>query len=663
MQKKKFLKVFVALLFVIGLSMATYFFVDKTLEKNKFLKATAAEDSFVTVSSFQELKEKTEQGTKKIKISANIDFTDTIYVSDDTTIFVDNNFTITRNANFLEDMFIVGEDKDGNNPILKTGLASKLTMITENGAKLIIDGNKENTTGVVTGAVVMTVNTAEFNMYEGVVFQNHKKMGNKETLNHRVSYPEEIGGAAVIVASGSFNMYGGEILNCQVNEDEESTINSTKGGAVYSFGQVNMYGGKIESCRAARGGAIFNYKLTKVFAGQILNNFASVYGGAIYNPNSQYSNLTIGDYVDTTKVLVKGNSTSGSGGAIFSSISSSLFIPGATEFVENTAESNGGAINSPGANVIKNTVFKGNEAGSKGGAIYVYHNKANATVRHTVLDNVDFVENKAASGGGALGSGSSVSDGSYPGSTVYAKNCNFDKNEAEQGGAIYIIRLCAVELKNCQITNSKATDNGGGIYVTGASNLTIDECVILNNTAVGNGGGIYSTTNAKSKILNTNILNNKGKGGGGVFATANSSFDMENALIRGNEATNGNGGGLYIYTTVVAKIKNTQVNTNKSSKYGGAMYVSGKANLELESLEAKNNVAQEGGFLYLTTGGTVVKIVSGRALDNIAEESKGSTIWTNSASVVLQIKGTTSKQFFNYNGEILGKGEVEEYEA
>ena len=138
---------------------------------------------------------------------------------------------------------------------------------------------------------------------------------------------------------------------------------------------------------------------------------------------------------------------------------------------------------------------------------------------------------------------------------------------------------------------------------------------------------------------------------------------MENALIRGNEATNGNGGGLYIYTTVVAKIKNTQVNTNKSSKYGGAMYVSGKANLELESFEAKNNVAQEGGFLYLTTGGTVVKIVSGRALDNIAEESKGSTIWTNSALVVLQIKGTTSKQFFNYNGEILGKGEVEEYET
>ena len=665
MYKKSFFKLFFVAVFIVCLSLAGCFFIDRVLEENKskFTQTAAAENVSIDVSTFSDFKQNAEKGTSKIRITNDIELTETIYFYGDTTVYVDNSYTLTRNANFLGDLFVVGCDKNGADPIVATGKASKLTLSANNGATLTIDGNKENVTGVVKGTAVMTVNTAEFNMYDGVVIKNHKKLDNEATFNYRVSYPEEVGGAAVIITSGSFNMYGGEITDCHTNTDEETTEVSSKGGAIYSFGQFNMYGGTISNCSAARGAALYNYKISKIFAGQILNNSTTVYGGAIYNPNSQYSNLTIGDYIGTTKVTIKGNTTEGSGGAIFSSIAASIFIAGDTEFIENTAGSNGGAINSPGANVIKNTVFKGNEAGSKGGAIYVYHNKAESTVRHTVLTNVTFEENVASSGGGALSSGSSAEDGEYAGSTVYVKNCKFNKNESKQGGAIYIIRHCTVELKNCEIKNNKTTENGGGVYVTGASNLTIDSCDISNNTATGNGGGIYSTTDAQSKILNTKILQNKGKGGGGIFATSNSSFTMDKSIVNNNQTTSGNGGGLYIYTTVVAKITNTEVSANKTTKLGGAIYASAKAKVELENIKANNNEAGEGGFLYLTTGETVVKIISGEALNNTAGADKGSTIWTNAASVVLQIKGTTTKQYFNYNGEILGKGEVVEYEA
>ena len=558
MQKKSVFKLILVAVFIAFLSLAGCFFVDKVLQeqKNKVSQSAAAENSVVEVNTFADLKTKAEQGANKIKLTSNIDFSDTVYITKDVTIFADESFTLTRNQNFLGDMFIVGKDKNENNPILETGKAGKLTMSANNGATLTVDGNKGGVTDEVYGTVVMTVNTAEFNMNDGVIIQNNKKLGNVETLKHRGSHPEEIGGGAVIVVSGSFNMYGGKILNCQVREDESATKVSTKGGAVYSFGQFNMYGGKIEGCRAARGGAIFSYKIAKIFKGEILNNFASVYGGGIYKPNSQYTNLTVGDYSNETRVVFKGNTTEGSGGAIFTSLATSLFIPGATEFIGNSADSNGGAINSPGANVIKNTLFKGNTAGSKGGAIYVYHNKATSTVRHTVLNGVNFVENVATSGGGALGTGSSTSEYEYNGSTVYATNCNFSKNESKQGGAVYIIRQCYVELDSCNISENEATQYGGGIYITGKSTLIIKN-------------------------------------------------------IKANE----------------------------------------------------NNATSSGGFLYLTTGETVVKILSGEANDNTTASSKGSTIWTNATAVVLQIKGTTTKEYFTYNGEILGKGTVVEYEA
>lgn len=556
MRKRDFLKIFFIATFIVFLSFAGCFFVDRILEESKVQATAGAESATVDVSSFGQLKEEAEGGTKSIRITSDIVSTDTIFVPGDTTIYVDASHTITRHEDFLGDMFVIGTDKDDKNPIVETGKASKLTLKTNNGAKLFIDGNETNVTGTVCGTAFMTVNTAEFNTYDGVVIQNHKKLGNERTLKYRVSYPTEIGGAAVIITSGSYNMYGGEILNCGTNEDEDTTDVSAQGGAIYNFGQFNMYGGKIQGCFASRGGALYNYKIAKIFAGELLQNSATVYGGAVYNPNSQYSNLNIGDYGTDIKVNISSNTTEGSGGAIFSSVAASVFVPGSTRFAYNTAGSNGGAINSPGANIIKNTVFEENEAESKGGALYVYHNKATATVRHTVLDNVTFIKNTSASGGGAIGTGSSTSDYAYPGSTVFVNNCKFSQNQSKQGGAVYVIRQCFVKIYNCEMIENKATQYGGAIYITGKSTMIIEKT---------------------------------------------------------------------------------------------------KAN--------ENDATSSGGFLYLTTGGTTVKIIGGEALDNTAPESKGSTIWTNATAVVLQIKGTTTKQYFNYNGEILGKGEVVEYEA
>jgi len=519
-----------------------------------------AKEEVVNVSTFDDLYTKTLQGCEQIRITGDIELTGTIYIPGETTIYVNDSHVLTRSKSFTGELFVIGEDDKGNNSAVK-GQVANLKMVANGSSTLTIDGNSDEVDSPVKGSAFFIVNGAKFEMNNNVIIKNCKKTGNEKSLNYRVSYPERIGGAAIVVTSGSFLMNGGEIKNCEANLDESTSKEATYGGAIFNFGTVYMHGGKISNCKSARGGAIYNYKMTKLFGGELSGNYAEVYGGAIYNPNSQYSNLFIGKESESISVNIKNNISKGSGGAIFSSFKAAILVKGSTLFEGNQSlESNGGAINSPGSNVIKNAIFKNNSSASKGGALYAYYNsEEKGTLRHNILTNVTF-DGNISSKGGAVGCYSSIDD--MPGAKIIANNCKFINNKAvatskdssAQGGALYSTSDSIIDLNNCQMNNNEAEKMGGGIYITGASILKI------------------------------------------------------------------------------------------------------------ENITANENNAPKGGFLYHTTTGTTVKIVSGSALNNTADEGCGSTIWTNSAKVVLQIKGTTTKQYFNYNGEILGKGAVVEYE-
>ena len=318
--------------------------------------------------SFQELKARVEAGAD-ILLADNIELSETIFVSEGVCITSEGAYTLKRAPSFLGDLFIIGTYSNGKNPLLD-GKEPALVIKPAANASVTVDGNKANVTGDVNGTAFLIKNSASLEIYDGVEIVNCKKTANAYFLadGHNMSDPTLIGGPAVIVANGVFNMYGGAIRNCEADMDDSASTPkaeqtegynySSRGGAVFNYGTFNMHGGVIENCKAGRGGAIYNYRIMYLYAGEVKNNHTSSYGGAFYNPNSQYVYAVIGQDTKEIKMTISGNTSAKTGGAGYVAHQSVVYVIGATLFKENKAlDGNGGALNAAGSVLIDYAVF------------------------------------------------------------------------------------------------------------------------------------------------------------------------------------------------------------------------------------------------------------------------------------------------------------------
>ncbi|MCD7972845.1 MAG: right-handed parallel beta-helix repeat-containing protein [Candidatus Azobacteroides sp.] len=126
------------------------------------------------------------------------------------------------------------------------------------------------------------------------------------------------------------------------------------------------------------------------------------------------------------------------------------------------------------------------------------------------------------------------------------------------GGGIYL-NLAEATLKNIRVEGNASLSGYGGGICNNASLPVITHAIITDNTANYFGGGIHSL-GATSHFTLTNILlaRNTASRGGGMY-TAAGIFEMTNATVTGNEATDtGNyGGGLYNIGATGSSVKNT----------------------------------------------------------------------------------------------------------
>jgi len=177
-------------------------------------------------------------------------------------------------------------------------------------------------------------------------------------------------------------------------------------------------------------------------------------------------------------------------------------------------------------------------------------------------------------------------------------------------------------LNQTTVSNSTAGNFGGGIYNNSDAVLTLKNSRVSGNSSSVFGGGIYNENTMA--IVGSSISNNNAQlGGGGVFSGFGFSPVMfKNAIISGNTATAGSGGGIFNILDS-ATLQNSTVSGNTAALVGGGINNNAGTTTVDDSLVIDNTAQQgEGGSFgggVFTFSGTVPltnSTVSGNTPDN-----------------------------------------------
>ncbi len=615
------------------------------------------------VTSAEELEKAIATDAEAIRITDSFEIDRTFFITRDVRIYSEEACTLTRKADFADDIFVIGESAEGevcpSKVILTVGTAG-----ADESDLLTINGNSENMTVAVTGTVFFVCKNGQADLHKLNV-TNCKKTGNVRALdkdkytlcNDRTI----IGGAVGIIVEaakddsskitdGVMNIYGGKYTYNGVAES------GTYGGVIFNHSKLNVYDGIFEHNYAERAGVFYNYRRMNMFKATVSDNSATAMGGAIYLPSSTGAVLYVdgGAKTEVAPIVFRNNSAKTAGAV---STSGTLVLRNAL-FEENKATSSAGAVYGSGSynNItVYDCTFTKNESGESGGAICVVNKRESSDVALEVRDSL-FAENKSTENGGAIYL-------SRP-ATAYIKNTAFSKNTSDvSGGAAYVLGSEA-EFNDVSFTENKAGGSGGAVLMTNDSevvketdaegnpvettvnypaNVVMNKIIADKNRADTHGGFLYSGM-GDLKMYNSSVTANTAVTGSAVRFYTSASADIYNCNFENNvcdEVTDGNAGAIFVYTGGTKVILHScTIKNNTSSGFGGGILVSGKSKLDLYNITATGNKAFKGGFMYETAASTVVTVsgltVSGNTV-NDAENSGGPIIWGNTANAKLYI--------------------------
>ncbi len=659
-----------------------------TIEQSK---SVTAQLNVLGTESFETLKKRIDLGVRDICITSDIDISETLYVYKDVNIYTEGKVTIKRAENFLGDLFVVGENSNGDSPILQNRTVYVKLSVNGEG-ELVFDGNKSIVSDGVKGSAFYITNSSTLDMCEGVTIKNFKKVDNERIVSDFGEIwdsASDAGGSAFMITYGTVNMYGGLITE---NESSVSGSDSTSayGGAIYNRSAFNMFGGTISNNKGARGGAIYCYKTTTLYDGSVIGNYASTYAGAIYMPNSQSTSLILGKIDDSTTLNFTGNHSGKSGGAIFGQTLTNFVIYQGVVFDGNyNDDGNGGAINTSGPVLANGVVFKNNVAEGKGGAVYVTYKHPENKVRISEFNDCDFIDNSAEYGGAIT---ATAEDDSYvTGAIAYINDCLFEGNACtKNGGAIYVAKKARLnandsvfeknsssnteygggaiyftgsfgDFTNVTFTENTSNYNGGAVAIYSSSEVTVNGITASENQVENCGGALYVNNSKliiKNGLFTSNLAKTEEYGGGAIYVTS-AIGEFSNVTFTEN-TSNSNGGAVAIYSNSQVTIGELTATGNVANKYGGAMYVTGVAQVTLYSITASENTAGKGGAIYITTTGTSLTILSGNLKGNRATDTGGgNALYSNVSKVIIMFKGGLDSEVIEFElSDIAGKGSI-----
>ncbi len=179
----------------------------------------------------------------------------------------------------------------------------------------------------------------------------------------------------------------------------------------------------------------------------------------------------------------------------------------------------GGAIQSRSGNTtIVNSTFEENQSGNAAGAAIQLARNVKCAITGSA-----FSGNVTNNMGGAV----YVDHG-----TLDITDCTFEKNSAGFGGAIAVNEIKELTIgNNTNCLDNKAASGGGAIYANIATNINIvANSALCNNITSGYGGGIYASASNINIAANSAVYNNTAAtAGDDLFFFNNSTFTLPNA--------------------------------------------------------------------------------------------------------------------------------------
>jgi len=573
------------------------------------------------------------------------------------------------------------------------------TKTTYTGGRANIGGAVANTSVgswyyQLRGNLTSKENTYENNqaVYGGAIFNNGESLtSEKDTFNNNTA---STGGAVYNGSEATFtdsnfkdnkSAYGGAMFNAGTLNIKGGTYNLNDGyygGVIFSQGDartskdkdgkettkvtyanVNINGGTFKDNKGRIcGGAIMAINSKTTIEDAIFqNNSTSMSGGAIYTVSGN-------DVLTINGSTFTGNKTDNDGGAIFNSgelrinykeksadsdtkatsetgtateTTTETTTDTADDTTKSTGEETGETTPDKPAQESKTTAFESNR-GVFGGAI--------CNIKTAYINNAVFKNNIAERMGGAVYNDNKA--------TMDIANSTFTENNAKYGGAIYneyILTLGEKQEKEIEENGEKKTvitvvgfdkdtqnniftsntaTSGGALY--NDNNTFISGAQFSQNTAKEHGGAIYSTYNLT--LMNTNFDGNSAKYGGAVSIANGSIGGLYTSEFRNNTATYG--GAVYIgekadVTSSNLLFDGNGSNDNKTTRYGGAVYVVRNGKFEISTSGFQNNKANYGGAIYAERD-SVVTIIDTDFVNNTATMQGGAIYADRGSDVTVQ---------------------------
>ena len=234
-------------------------------------------------------------------------------------------------------------------------------------------------------------------------------------------------------------------------------------------------------------------------------------------------------------------------------------------FMDNSETADGGALYiGPGCTVdLQNCIFAGNSAYDDGGALKC---RSNAT-----LTNCSFGGNRADSDNDDYGYGGAIN--AYEQGTILVvdfNSCGFTGNQAIYGGGFSSMDSSA-NFTDCYFIDNTAWEGGGLDLVNGELFVT-GGAVKGNNATDGYGGGLMCGV-TQTEIRNCTIMDNFAAGNGGAISFYGGFVThlVKNCLITGNTSA-AYGGGISCELWASPEIQNCTFSGNFADSLGGAIF-------------------------------------------------------------------------------------------